>query len=104
MTDTDFAAKLAAFAAAFEAAQRARLAVSCPNLDLEGGHYSVKVVPGPVYTKVDFGGSGKYMVENATGTIYGIKGYGRVHKGHWYGTLDTIAEWDWSGYGAVRSA
>ena len=30
------------------------------------------------------------MIENATGVIYGIKGYGRVHTGHRYGTLDTV--------------
>ena len=62
----------------------------------------VTVKAGPVYTKVDAGPqhnmSGQYMVENATGIIFGIKGYGKVHKGHRYGTLDTIREWDWSGY------
>ena len=48
--------------------------------------YEVHVIPGKVYTKVDVGPhhnmSGKYMVDNATGVIYGIKGYGKVHKGH----------------------
>jgi hypothetical protein len=62
----------------------------------------VSVKPGPVYTKVDVGPehnmSGKYMIENATGIIYGIKGYGRVHKGHRYGTLGTIGRWHWGGY------
>jgi hypothetical protein len=45
--------------------------------------------------------SGKYMVD-LDGTIYGIKAYGVPHLGHRYGTLDTIQEWDWSGYSAVR--
>jgi hypothetical protein len=71
----------------------------------------VEVIPGPKYTKVDLGvpffddghvGSGKYMVENATGIIYGIKGYGRVHKGHMYGTLDTIDRWYWGEYSPVK--
>ncbi len=40
----------------------------------------VRVIPGPKYTKVDLGTagggmSGKFMVENATGIIYGIKGF-----------------------------
>jgi len=63
---------------------------------------TVQVVPGPVYTKVDIGPahnmSGKYMIENSTGIIYGIKGYGRVHKGHRYGTLATVNDWYWGGY------
>lgn len=63
---------------------------------------TVQVRPGKVYTKVDLGPqhnmSGKFMVEIATGNIYGIKGYGQVHKGHLYGTLSTAADWDWSGY------
>lgn len=51
-----------------------------------------QVVPGRVYTKVDVGPphnmSGRYMVDNQTGVIYGIKGYGRVDKRHRYGTLE----------------
>jgi hypothetical protein len=68
----------------------------------------VTVIPGRVYTKVDVGtkgfrdetkaSCGKFMVENATGIIYGIKGYGKVHKGHVYGTLDTVADWYWGDY------
>lgn len=67
-------------------------------------HEVVQVIPGPVYTKVDVGPphnmGGRYMVENATGVIYGIKGYGRVHKGHRYGTLATVHDWYWGGYRA----
>ncbi len=66
----------------------------------------VRVTPGPKYTKVDIGPkgnmSGKYMIENATGVIYGIKGYGSVHKGHMYGTLDTVEQWYWGGYVGER--
>lgn len=53
---------------------------------------------GRKYAKVDVRGSGKYMVEVSTGNIFGIKAYGQVHKGHFYGTLDTIAEWFWGDY------
>lgn len=62
----------------------------------------VRVVPGPKYTKIDRGTehnmSGMLMIENATGEIYGIKGYGKVHKGHHYGNLATTTQWDWSDY------
>lgn len=66
---------------------------------------AVEVIPGPKYTKVNVGPEhdghvhgGKFMVENATGIIYGIKAYGVVHKGHYYGTLDTVHEWYWGDY------
>lgn len=69
-----------------------------------------RIIPGRVYTKVDaeYGGGwlGKYMVENQTGMIYFIKGYGVPNKlpQHTHGTLDTIEEWDWSGWEAKRKA
>lgn len=57
---------------------------------------------GKKYVKVDVGGSGKYMIEKETEAIYGIKAYGVIHKGHKYGTLDTINDWYWGGYKARR--
>ena len=39
---------------------------------------------------LDVGNSGKYMIENETEKIYGIKAYGVIHRGHFFGTLD---EW-----------
>lgn len=61
-----------------------------------------EVKPGPKYTKIDRGPernmSGMLMIENSTREIYGIKGYGKVHKGHHYGNLDTIADWYWGSY------
>ena len=91
-----------AFAERMEREQRTRLAREYPNLPLETDHYRVAVHVGPKYTRVDFGGSGKYMVVNATGQIFGIKAYGVIHRGHAYGTLDTIDAWDWSGYAVVK--
>lgn len=75
------------------------------------------VVLGPKYSKVDhlslsrsksehydevLQRMGRYMVVNATGEIFGIKGYGRIHRGHFYGTLETIHEWDWAPYYATK--
>ena len=44
-----------------------------PN-DQVHGHFGAK------YARLDVGGSGAFMVEIATGLIYGIKGYGQVDK------------------------
>ena len=63
---------------------------------------SIKI--GRKYANVDVGRSGKYMVDLSTGNIYGIKAYGVIHRGHQFGTLDTINEWEWSGYRAMRKA
>ena len=94
------------FAALVEQQQRERMANEYPRIDLDapGSYYKVAVHVGPKYTRVDWSGSGKYMVVNATGEIFGIKAYGVIHRGHAYGTLDTIHEWDWSDYVARRLA
>lgn len=90
--------RLAAFVAALESAQRERFLREYTHV----GPPAVTVKPGAKYTKVDVGNSGKYMIVNATGEIFGIKAYGVIHRGHYFGTLDTIGEWDWSGYAGVR--
>ncbi len=70
------------------------------GLDCEANvaNCETNIKPGSKYTKVDIGGSGVYMVVNETGEIFGIKAYGVIHKGHAFGTLDTVDQWDWSGY------
>lgn len=91
--------------------QRERLArlYSQSQADAE----AVEIRPGRVYTKIDRGPrwgdgptdhnmSGFLMVENATGAIYGIKAYGKVHKGHYYGTLADAGQWYWGEYGPRR--
>lgn len=95
--------KLEALRATLESQQRARYqAEGMPENLLEHSTYKASVKMGRKYANIDFGGSGKYMVELATGAIYGIKAYGVIHRGHYYGTLDTIGEYDWSGYTARR--
>ena len=69
--------------------------------------HQVRVKMGRKYANIDLSGPswiGKYMVDLATGDIFGIKGYGVIHRGHHYGTLDTINDWNWSGYQAFRKA
>lgn len=97
--------KLAAFAALLERQQSEAFTRYYPGPALEDSRSratTVKIRPAAKYTRVDVGDSGKYMVVNETGEIFGIKGYGVIHRGHQYGTLDTIQDWDWSGYTAVR--
>ena len=57
---------------------------------------------GKKFARVDIGNSGRYMVDLETGEIFGVKAYGVVHKGHLFGTLDTIEDWDWTGYRAMQ--
>ena len=90
----DYKMKLEAFRALVEANQRQRHeSVYTHPFD---NHASVK--PGAKYDKVNVGTSGRYMVEVRTGNIFGIKGYGKPHKGHFYGTLDTITDYFWGNY------
>lgn len=67
-------------------------------------NHAVKTVAGAKYTKIDIGDSGRYMVVNETGEIFGTKGYGVIHRGHAFGTLDTIHDYDWSDYRAYRKS
>jgi hypothetical protein len=47
---------------------------------------------GKKYSKVDVGSSGRFMVVNETGEIFGIKAYGVINRGHRYGTLENPAD------------
>ena len=75
-----------------------RFAKDYPARTWKEGNWNVNVHVGKKYTRVDVGSSGRYIVINNTGEIFGIKAYGVIHKGHRYGTLDTIADWYWGGY------
>lgn len=90
--------KILAFAALLEAQSIQRLHEK--ELSCEGNINNAKthIHEGKKYTRVDIGTSGRYMVENETGNIFGIKGYGVIHKGHFYGTVDTTADYFWGDY------
>ena len=74
------------------------------NVDCEVNRVGCKtsIITGSKYTKVNVGSSGKYMVVNETEEIYGIKGYGVIHKGHCYGTLDTVNNYYWGCHRAYK--
>jgi len=92
-----FQEKLERFRARVEAEQWESLHRRFPNLKQE----LVTIKPGKKYTKVDVGTSGKFMVTQ-DGEIFGIKGYGVIHRGHRYGTLDTIDQYWWGEYGPIK--
>lgn len=64
--------------------------------------HRVRVTFGKKFARVDVGGSGRYMVDRE-GNIFGIKAYGVVHRGHRYGTLSEIEQWNFGGYHAQRT-
>lgn len=96
--------KLEAFRVLLEADQLRGLIAMGVDCEANRANSLCTVKLGRKYANVDVGSSGKYMVELDTGNIYGIKAYGVIHRGHAYGNLDTIAEWDWSGYKASKRA
>ena len=106
-----FEARLEAFRALVEQETKARYETEWHTDQAKGRIYRLevhaqswvsKIKMGRKYANVDVGESGKYMVELSTGNIYGIKAYGVIHRGHYFGTLDTINDYDWSGYRAIK--
>jgi len=95
-----YADKLERFRARVEADTKAAYAArGYTDMDI---HYKsgieTRIKEGKKYDKVDVGSSGKFMIEKDTGDIYGIKGYGVIHRGHRYGSLDTIEDYFWGEY------
>jgi hypothetical protein len=102
MPTTDHERGVVALAAKIQTEQRARYVRDYGQTNADGVHFTgwqVTIKPGRKYVNVDVGTSGKYMVD-PEGQIWGIKGYGVIHHGHFFGTLATVAEWDWSEYRA----
>lgn len=64
--------------------------------------WPTKIVEGRKYINVDVGSSGRYMVTKDTGQIFGCKGYGVIHTGHQYGTLETVGAWWWGEYRGMK--
>ena len=95
-------AKLEAFRARLEADQLEGL--KRHGVDCEPNRHGVKcwIKGGKKYAHINVGSSGKYVVVLATGEIFGIKGYGVIHRGYQFGTLDIIADYEWGEYRAIR--
>lgn len=101
---TNITEKLEALRALLETSRRQKLIdvdhYTPEQIEIHRQSWTASIKLGRKYANVDCGGSGCYMVELDTGRIYGIKAYGVIHRGHAYGDLDTIADFDWSGYRA----
>jgi hypothetical protein len=96
ITKENFSTLLAAFCGLVERQQQDRLVAQ----GFTPERHNVKVITktGRKFVNVDVGSSGKYMVEISTGNIFGIKAYGQVHRGHFYGTIETTGEYFWGNY------
>ena len=92
--DPTFPEKIERFRKLFEDELAQRRKIDYPSLMPE----FVTLKNGRKYVNVDIDGCGRYMVVKETQEIFGIKSYGVIHRGHFYGTLDTIDQWDWSHY------
>jgi hypothetical protein len=102
---TEYESKIYSLAQKIQAEQMERFQREAGESWQTGNWFAwhVFVKPGRKYVNVDVGSSGKYMI-TPEGEIYGIKGYGVIHRGHFYGTLDTINQWNWSNYTAYKVA
>jgi hypothetical protein len=94
--------KVRIFADLLEEQQLEQLKMDYPEgYEVLINHHRPNVKYGEKYIKVDVGNSGKYMVDGE-GNIYGIKGYGVINKKKYYGTLDTINDYWWGKFRAIR--
>lgn len=82
--------------------QQANLIILKLNCSANMDNVITSYKKGQKYTKVDIGKSGRYMIDNATGEIYGIKAYGVINKRKRFGNLDTIDEYYWGDYWAIK--
>jgi len=66
-----------------------------------GGIQLVSVTSGRKYDRVSLAGVGQYMVNRATGGIYGCKSPTQVNLRRFYGNIRTVCSWDWSDFPAT---
>ena len=57
-----------------------------------------------VYVKTDVQKLGRYMIDRNSWIIYGIKSWAQINPRRTFGTLDTIDQYDWTGYNGVPKA
>lgn len=91
-------AKLNALAALITADRLAEYQRNGYTVGIANGKHVAKVTMGKKFAKIDANNSGFLMVDIESGEIFGVKAYGVVHRGHRYGTLDTMTEWNFGPY------
>lgn len=97
----DYQVKLEALATRLQKEQQARLVTDALDCQANINNAVTSIKPGKKYDRIDIGNSGSLMIVKATGEVFGIKAYGVIHRGHAYGTLDTIDDWFWGFYHPV---
>lgn len=108
--EATFDEKLEALASLVSKERTARLKADAKDTPVE--HYTLEEIGklhrtettikhGKIYVKIDIGGSGMLMIDKE-GNIFGIKAYGVIHRGHHYGTLDTIDQYYWGCYSPIK--
>lgn len=57
-----------------------------------------------VYVKTSVQKLGRYMVDRNSWVIYGIKSWAQINPRRTFGTLDSVDQYDWSGYTGTPKA
>lgn len=95
----EYVQKLESFRARFEKAHNSLSEYRTTNPE------KIEVETGRKYDKVCINTGaqrlGRYMVDRNSWVIYGIKSWAQVNERRTYGSLDTIAEWNWEPYYAI---
>jgi hypothetical protein len=69
---------------------RSRFERDYSNLDYDAESYCKTARDRNLYIALDNGMSGCFLLEKSTGLVYGIKAYGKIHRGHLAGHLDIL--------------
>lgn len=97
--------KLEHFRATLEKEHNERLARMFPESKPDTAHIEAGYKLDKVFlTKSDGKRIDRYMVESRTEAIYGIKSRTQVNRRRQYGTLDTVDQFDWSGWSVAELA
>ena len=51
-----------------------------------------------VYINTGSQNMSRYMVDRNSWEIFGVKSWAQINPRRWYGTLETVGEYDWSSY------
>lgn len=93
--------KIAALADLITREMALRHQANYPNSPLPPPRATVKTMRRYAYIDIEDGAScsGRYMIDGEA--IFGIKGYGVIHRGYRFGTLDSVHDFWWGDYRAV---
>lgn len=67
------------------------------------GGKGVEVIDGRRFDRVRVDGTIKYFVDRNSWEVYGAKSHFQYNPRRWYGTLESVSEYTWSGQPAPKS-